>query len=259
MALTFSPDSEEAIRIERAARVSLNYFADEGRRYVASLALKKVTQNVVQNRHVSLWTAESGTHRLLSSFHQHVQRWRNQWNRHDRNWLEGNTFDQVRIAYSVPANISIVTLTDGGSMNMFPTDLHGKAGETLYLGSLRHNGLANKQVESIGQLALSRIESAWRKEAYALGKNHMAELGPASRFELSPRRSSHFDIPLPAPVLSYYELKTITSFDVGIHRIHYCSIDHFEKICDGNPLSHIHTYFAQWRKNHHLPTEYLKR
>ena len=140
--------------------------------------------------------------------------------------LNDNLYDQVRIAYAIPRQISIVTVSDGSRINMFPTDLHGPIGENVYAGSLRIGGLANNQVETYKRIVISKVDASFYRESYALGKNHMAELQGVEEFSISPERSHVFDFPLPRAVVSYQELKHIDSLDYGIHRIHLYEVVH---------------------------------
>ncbi|MEQ9415663.1 MAG: hypothetical protein RIF39_17630, partial [Cyclobacteriaceae bacterium] len=59
--------------------------------------------------------------------------------------LNGNLYDQVRIAYAIPRKIALISVADNGLMNMFPTDLHGMINDSIYISSLRIGGEACKQ------------------------------------------------------------------------------------------------------------------
>ena len=145
-------------------------------------------------------------------------------------------------------------------MNMFPTDLHGPAGEKIYVGSLRQGGLANQQVEKYRRLVISEVEPSFYKQAYAFGKNHMKGLQKENEFPLHSMRSKTLQFPLPLGVISYCELKKIDSFDDGIHRIHVYEVIHRQMVQNEKPfLTHIHQYYAQWRVDHGLPTPMLLR
>ena len=73
---------------------------------------------------------------------------------------------------------------------MFPTDLHGQVNDGFYVGSLRHGGKANEQVERSKNIALSRVDLSWCKQAYTLGKNHMQDLKDFNSFLISNKRST---------------------------------------------------------------------
>ena len=61
-------------------------------------------------------------------------------------FLPDNLYKQVQIAYSIPRNISLITVGQNDRFNLFPTDLHGPVNEDHYIISLRHEGKACQQV-----------------------------------------------------------------------------------------------------------------
>jgi hypothetical protein len=223
---------------------------------VARLVLKKIREKEVDGNHVIFYEGHYGEHSFLNSWHQFVNRQRHRMRKDVSGnvGLNGNLYDQVRIAYAVPRIIPLITITDGHLLNMFPTDLHGPIGSEFYMSSLRKGGKANAQVEQHKKLALSRIDVADFKIAYLLGKNHMQDLRATSSFTSAKQSSRINNIPLPAAVLSYRELNQIESFDVGIHKIHLYENVHEESVHNGMTLSHIHQFYAQWRSDHNIPT-----
>jgi hypothetical protein len=174
--------------------------------------------------------------------------------------LKGNIYDQVRVAYSVPREISIVTTGSNGYYNIFPTDLHGRINKEYYADSLRISGKAGKQVEDSGHLVLSRIDASYYKQSYTLGKNHMADLKPIGEDE-DMQLSEKLSLPVAAGAISYLELERIAGvgFDKGVHRVHIFRIINEKFLRNGNPLAHIHNYAAAWRENHGIKTDYLFR
>jgi len=225
---------------------------------VAKLMLMKKNEMDVNGRRISLYEGINGVHSFISPLHQSVNNFLEKFrNRSLGNIsLTGNLFDQVRIAYAVPRKISIITVSDGSLINMFPTDLHGPIGTSLYAGSLRIGGKANEQVESLTKVVISDIDAAAYKQTYALGKNHMNDLQNKDGFTLHQKRSNTFNFPLPASALRYRELTRISSFDHGIHRIHFYQIVNDEVLANSpSTLAHIQQYYAQWRMDRGLKTK----
>ena len=268
MAVVFRKSSAESEWINRQQEICFSFlqgnFSGEDRwrgfhtdpHAVARLALKKIRTMELGEYTVSIVEGVFGEHRFLSTFHQSTYQLRERLKRRPGNVdLPGNLRDQVITAYALPRLIEMITVRDGMRMNMFPTDLHGPAGEHFYLSSLRVGGKANSQVERAGAIAVSRVGVEWHKNAYEYGRNHMAEMNSTIDFKVSVHESKQFGIPLPEGVLSYRELKCSGSFDAGIHRIHAYEVVHEEKLTDGDGLAHIHRYYAQWRLNHRLPTK----
>jgi hypothetical protein len=228
-------------------------------RNVARLVLHCTDAKDLNDYRIFFYKGIHGEHKFLSPLNQLVNRKREHFRKREMGNVDlpGNLIEQVRIAYAVPRNISIITVSDSVKMNMFPTDLHGPINEHFYLGSLRQGGKANQQVEEIGKIVISEMPLNSYKEVYRLGKNHMSELSEHAKFSLHQWRSGLLDFPLPAGVLRYRELERLGSTDIGIHRIHVYKILSTKIIHEGETLSHIHQYYAQWRLDHSLPTHFL--
>lgn len=230
---------------------------------VARLLLKKINHvSLDGGQDLMLYKGEFGEHQLLSSFHQLVGNVRERFVKRKQGnvSLENNLYDQVRIAYSIPRNISLIALSDGhGKMNLFPTDLHGPLGDAFYAGSLRVGGKANEQVEQYRKIVISQVSAAAYREVYGLGKNHMAPLREEGDFDLLDTRSLTFRFPLPASVQRYRELELMKSIDAGIHRIHIYKTVYTSPVAPVSELSHIHMHYAQWRTDKHLHTQMFFR
>ncbi|MER3328232.1 MAG: hypothetical protein RIF34_01550, partial [Candidatus Kapaibacterium sp.] len=152
-----------------------------------------------------------------------------------------------------------ITVAENELMNMFPTDLHGGIDKDHYISSLRIGGEACEQIERIGRIIVSDIDSVFYQSAYDLGKNHMQSMKPLTKFDLSNEYSEVFKFPLPTGVGSYKELEVMETFDIGIHRLFIYNVLRERTVKPISPLFHIHSYYAQWRKNNKLPTDYLFR
>jgi Flavin reductase like domain len=211
--------------------------------------------------HIRLLKGEIGAHSFLRMYYQVMNSLRDKFTKNGAGNvnLPGNLHDMVRIAYSVPRIIALVSVAEGFQMNLFPTDLHGKLDENFYISSLRIGGNAQQQVESRRRIVLSEIESNFFGLAYSLGKNHMKELSSRAEFVLENTVSEKFRFPLPAGVLRYFELTVLESVDVGIHRIFLYKIENVVNVRSGKTLSHIHQYYAEWRKRNGLQTDLLLR
>lgn len=235
---------------------------DESKAPLASVSLKKIKKLPTDDYGIFLFEGVKGHHSFLNDFHQWINKQRRQISLRKKGNVDlpGNLYDQVRIAYAVPRTISVVTVSDGRDVNLFPTDLHGPAGDKFYLGSLRINGLANGQVEKYKKVVISEIGPEFFRETYLLGKNHMKDLAPFHRFDLLPEGSEAFGFPLPAGTVRYRELKQVHSLDHGIHRIHvYEVVNEVQINKTTSTLAHIHQFYAQWRVDQNLRDHFLIR
>ena len=208
-----------------------------------------------------IYTGKLGYHNFRSAFHQFTNSlyYRLKRKKPGNIDLPGNLYDQVRIAYAYPRNISLITVGDGNSINIFPTDLHGPIGEKRYAGSLRNNSLACKQVDHFKKIVISQINAERFKRVYSMGKNHMKEVRDKDDFELDSRMSEILKLPLPAGVLRYRELEQICSYDINIHRLQFYKIINQVDHTKGKTLFHVHNYYVEWRKQKGLDFKYLLR
>jgi flavin reductase (DIM6/NTAB) family NADH-FMN oxidoreductase RutF len=210
---------------------------------------------------LTLLRGEKGEHLFLKGLHKTMNLFRDKLikDKPGNVDLPGNLHDMVRIAYSVPRIIGLVSIVEGSLMNLFPTDLHGQLDEKFYISSLRIGGYAQQQVEHGRKIVLCEIESDLFGEAYKLGKNHMKEFSPIRDFNLHASVSEKFGFPLPTGVLRYFELTVLESVDLGIHRIFLYKIENIVNVRSGNTLSHIHQYYAEWRRRNGMKTDLLLR
>lgn len=262
IAIPFSANNLEFNEVRNQNRIELSFKKNSRSKIsVASIKLNKIAEKVLAGQVIMLFEVIIGSHSFLSSFHQFVNRLneRRRVSPSSNINLPGNLYDQVRIAYSIPRIISIITTTNGTLMNMFPTDLHGPIGDQFYCGSLRIGGKANDQVQNIKKIVLSNVAASTFKETYFMGKNHMIDLQRQETFRTSGGKSERFNFPLPENVVSYRELQQLDSLDHGIHRIHFYEVVNKKSESANSNLAHIHQYFAQWRLNNCLPTDLLLR
>jgi hypothetical protein len=203
-----------------------------------------------------------GQHRFVSSFHQFLIQLDNRfYNRKPGNvFLEENLYKQVQIAYALPRTISLITVMQNGLFNLFPTDLHGPAGDEHYIISLRHQGKACSQVESAGKILLTNVEAGFYRQVYGLGKNHMQPLKARDHFPFSGKTSFNLNYPLPQSAVEYRELQWQQSFTRGIHKIHLFKVIFCEKLAEtAGTLAHIHNCYATWRYKKGWEGNYLLR
>jgi hypothetical protein len=229
---------------------------------VAMLSLKKIKEQKADNELILYYEGIKGKHRFISPFHQFIIQLHNRlYHKKPGNvFLPGNLYKQVQIAYSLPRNISMITVGQNNRYNLLPTDLHGPVNENFYIISLRHDGKACEQVMTAGCILLTQVHSVFFKTAYALGKNHMQELKGREKFPFSTDISANLKLPLPQSSQYYRELELQDSFIHGIHRILLFKTIYSKRIQDNSStLVHVHNVYASWRQNNKLPGNYLLR
>ena len=175
--------------------------------------------------------------------------------------LPGNIYEQVKIAYSVPRKISLITLGENGLNNLFPTDLHGKIDDENYVISLRTTGKANEQVNKYKKIIVCTMNLNRYRYVYSLGKNHMREPRSLDKFEFSENTSEKFNLPIPVGCIDYLELEHINSETAGIHNLNYFRIiNSIPYNINHEPiLSHIHRDYIAWLLKKGYKINYLLR
>src|SRR4051812_6425076 len=166
---------------------------------IAEIRLEKISMKPFGKTPFAVYKAVHGNHSLVPRWQQLLNTMREKLRKKSPGnvSLDGNLYEQVRIAYSVPRIISAVTLSDGNRYNLFPTDLHGAINENRYVDSLRIGGKAGRQVEEAKRIVISDVGASFFHHAYELGKNHTRDLQPAENFPFSKSRSHTFNLPLP--------------------------------------------------------------
>lgn len=227
---------------------------------VAFLILRKSVVKTSGTQKVIFYEGTAGAHKFIAPWRQSLNRWYSKYEQKpvDNVTLDSNLYDQVRIAYAIPRSICLITVHDGNRINTFPTDLHGRVGEDLYVSSLRKDGRACSQVMEHKRVLLTEMDLSQYREVYALGKNHMREM-QAQDTSAEPNRSCTFHFPIPAGAGTYLELEAMDHHDIGIHRLLLYRIVNLETVAAVKPLAHMHRFAIQWRLNHGLVTNVLLR
>ncbi len=229
---------------------------------IARLNLKKIEDCRFNCYSYSLYFCENGFHKFSSAMIKSFQflHYNISSKRKGNVFLNGNLYDQVRIAYSVPRKVSLVSLCEIDLVNIFPVDINGKASASDYLISLRHGNKSNNQLKKVGKIVLCTMDSSRCSEVYKMGKNHMKEMSSIKNFSLENERSELLNNPLPLGTIDYLELEWTDSFEYGIHEIHLMRILNSKTIKEDRPtLAHIHRDILEWRLRRNIPTEFNLR
>jgi len=248
--------------LTRRDEIQLTFATDVTSAPAASLVLKRAAEWRMGDANLIVFTGQRGEHQFLTGFYRFTNRCYEFLRpyRQEYGSMKEADYNQVRIAYSVPRNISVMSVGQGDLFNFFPTDLQGSVGSRFFVGSLRVGGKACGQVEHLKHVVISSIGVDNFKDVYALAKNHMNDLRSPANFSIADVRSEQWQLPIPKQAISYKELLWKSSWDVGIHRVHFYEIVN-ERVLDGAPfpLAHVHRYYVQWRLRNKLSTKYLLR
>ena len=215
---------------------------------VAKLELEYQDEILLEGKKLFLFKGIASEQHFDSAFHQMMFRWYDRFRpKHNGNInLDPELYNQLKIAYSIPREIKLITLGDGNAWNIFPTDLHGSVGKDHYLISLRHDKRAGRQVQETAKLALWAVNGENAKEVYALGKNHSKEFSQ-NKDHFTSHQSPLYHFPGPLGALSGCELQLDKVIgDYGIHRLLLFKITSGQKAEDPQQLVHVHRSYLQW-------------
>lgn len=231
---------------------------------IASLEIKLILEVKLNSTTCLLFEGVKGVHSFANHFNKICKslHYKLTADKKKNIFLEGNLFEQVKIAYSIPRLIYLASVGSNELFNIFPTDLSGKFGEDNFIMSLRTKGKANSQVESSGKCLIAKMDVNSFMEVYNAGRNHMKELSDATTLGIGLRKevSTKFNLPIPLGAIEYYELEKIDKFEVGIHTIHFFRILNSVMLGDNKSiLAHIHRDYAEWRLQNSITTNYFFR
>ncbi|RKY90870.1 MAG: hypothetical protein DRQ13_12105, partial [Ignavibacteriae bacterium] len=110
-------------------------FGESKDKIYAQLILKKI--NTLEFDEVTLFLFEGvkGSHRFLSKFHilTNSLKYKLTAEKETNIYLNGNLYEQVKIAYSIPRKILLVSLGKNSMINIFPTDINGRIGKQNFV------------------------------------------------------------------------------------------------------------------------------
>ena len=229
---------------------------------IAQLSLKKIEECKFNCFNYSLYQCENGFHKFSSPIVKSIQFFHYNFRKKKKEnvFLNGNLFYQVKIGYSLPRKVSLISIFKIDLANIFPVDINGEAGTNEFLISLRAGSKSTSQIKKVGRAILCSIESSRCLEAYKMGKNHMKDMSSIKNFSIEKERSELLNNPLPLGTINYLELERIDSFEFGIHEIHLMKILNSKSLKENkHTLAHIHRDILEWRLRRNIPTEFILR
>ena len=153
---------------------------------IAKLILEVARKEELGEGTLIIFKGKEGTHKFAPSFQKLLRNfyYKITADKKKNIFLEGNLYDQVKIAYSIPRIIYLISLGKDGFNNKFPTDIRGKINDEYFTISLRTNGKASSQLQSIGKCIVAEMHSDSYKYVYKLGRNHMKNLEEVSSLDI---------------------------------------------------------------------------
>jgi len=239
-------------------------FIDDKNKELANLKLKLRKKINIESSSLLIFEGINGKHQFNNNLHKIISdlKYRLTVEKKDNVYLPGNLYDQIKIGYSVPRKIYLVSVGSGSLFNIFPTDLSGTIDNKTFVLSLRTGGKANEQIETEGKCVVSEMSADSFEAVYKAGKNHMKDKMDLIQFNIKFReeRSAGLNIPVPLDANKYFELEKVSTLKLGIHTLHIMKILNSVKLTESNSvLAHIHRDFAEWRIRNGIETNYFIR
>lgn len=239
-------------------------FKDDQNNELAELILELREKINIKSSSALIFEGVFGKHHFNNNFQKMLRdiKYRLTSKRKNNIYLADNLYDQVKIGYSIPRKIYLVTVGSENRFNVFPSDLSGTLNGKTFILSLRTGGKANEQIEKEGKCVVSEMPADSFEEVYKAGKNHMKDKSDLNQLNIKFReeRSAGLNIPVPFDANKYFELETVSKFNLGIHTLHFLKVLNCVKITESNSvLAHIHRDFAEWRIRKGISTNYFIR
>ena len=232
----------EQTELFRSARsIGLNYENIKSNQKVARIDLKYDQQVELDDTTLLLFIGISSS----QNFERTVERWAfkvNQWlstksaNNID---LSSTEYDQLKIAYSVPREIRMVTVRHELGANSFPIDLFGSAGMKHLILSLRHEKKSCSQILEAKQITMRHMFGTYAPIAYFTGRCHSMNWHKAV---LPPDQIGKEE----------FEFKQIIG-DYGVHRVILLSRISPTVAESPEKLVHVHRSYANWHIRQGFP------
>lgn len=248
LVMAFKANPVQLEQIAQQETVTLFFRPENSKTAVAELVLRPQGPPL-KEAGILLFAGISGRHRFASAFHRFFRRIYETLKSEKKGnvHLNHHLYEEVKIAYSIPREICLITIGASECFNIFPTDLHGRGANGTYIISLRHGGKACAQAEEFRQLALWRMPVQSAAFVYSFGKNHMREPVSAKELPLTEKRSPLLHLPAPADALSCEELELAgTAGDFGVHRLLLFRTKGEMLQPSDNKLVHLHRSYVQW-------------
>jgi len=210
------------------------------------LLLEVEWAGAVEGRAVRLLRATDAESNLL--------RGRQAWARRSRG---GEADPAESVAWTVPRPIGLVTTAEGPDEHIFPADLCGALGGTLFGLGLAPGSAGLDAIEGAGHLVWSTVDASAGRSAHDLRIGHRRRSpGVLSADVRHFKRSPQLDLPLPMWSLQATELELV-DIQIGPRALVFARVVHSSRVREADVLAHLHRDALAWRQNAGWPTRVL--
>jgi len=235
-------DVPELIQLlPESKHVTFEYLNKVSGEKVASLELRVDKIFPVEDKFLVLLVGISGTQQLETRLERLAFRLNEMLTKKPAGNIDLTTseYDQLKIAYSIPREIRMVSVHHELGANTFPIDLFGPAGANHLALSLRHAKKSCAQIVEAKLITIRIMLSKYAPFAYFIGRCHSMDWHKAT---------------LPPDQIGKEEFEfTKIIGDYGVHRI--IILRRISPMIADSPekLVHVHRSYANWCKRQGFP------
>ena len=172
-----------------------------------------------------------------------------QWRRNDPPDIRMTLLEQraAAVTFIRPHPLSLVSVGDRSSGNIFTMNLMGDLGNGYFGFALRDRRIVADLVERAGRIAISGIPLARCALAYQFAANYKKESVDWETLPFKTAPSAEFGIPVPDFATSVKELRIVKVHRIGSHRLFIARIIRDETRAGGLQACVVHGFYQFWR------------
>lgn len=160
--------------------------------------------------------------------------------------LRARDFRSFLVFYTCPRPVALVSAGDESGSNIFPMDLMGPAGESLWLFALRSTTPAVEVIRRTRRMTVSAIPVELRDVAYALGRNHRVPYADAAAHPFVTIPSPSFELPAPADALRVTDFDVMDVLEPGSHTVFVSRQRSELQLNAGLRMCHVQGFYQKW-------------
>ena len=149
--------------------------------------------------------------------------------------------------YVWPRPVFLVSVRHENNSNLFPMDLVGAVGPSVFLMALRRTSPSVELMCRSRRVVVSSAPAMYKEFAYALGAHHRQASIDWAALPFEVRPSEHFQLLHPNAALRVRELEITDFHEVGSHMFFMTRVVQDETKEDTRQFCHVSDMYATWR------------
>lgn len=238
---------------ERGARLSLRFSERHAEnRTLGEISLREGERISLPGMELVLFQARSSANYCLPATrltaHYLLQAY-SLWRGNNASGMRMSLLDRraAIVSFIRPHPVMLVSVAEGSGGNVFPMNLMGELGPGRLAFALKASRRAAPLVERVGRAALSNIPVSQASFAFRLASNHFKDSIAWDDLPFDTKRSTMFDIPIPAFASRVREVAIQRVHPIGSHTLFVARLEHDERVARTADLCVIHGFYQAWR------------